>query len=86
MTDERNSFIKEKNNLLDDHIDRDHIDRENEFRENISTVMPSWSIVHFETDDENDMDGFDDLIPSSWISTLGTTCLYPMNIKRQYKS
>lgn len=33
-----------------------------------------WSIVHFETDEEEDVEGFNDLIPSSWITTMGILC------------
>lgn len=37
-----------------------------------------WSIVYFETNIETEIDGFHDLIPSSWI-TKGTSCFYPMH-------
>lgn len=40
--------------------------------------MAKWSIVHFETDEEENIEGFNDLIPSSWIMTMGTLCWYPM--------
>lgn len=33
--------------------------------------VAEWSIVHFETDEEEDIEGFDDLIASSWITTTG---------------
>lgn len=38
--------------------------------------VAEWSIVHFETDEEEEIEGFDDLIPSSWIT--GKLCWYPM--------
>lgn len=44
----------------------------------MNTVMPAWSIVHFDTDNEDNLNGFYDLVPSSWISTLGTMCWYLM--------
>jgi len=38
-----------------------------------------WSIIRFDTDIEEDVKGFNDLIPSSWITKRGTLCWYPMN-------
>ncbi|XP_024893541.1 uncharacterized protein LOC112468549 [Temnothorax curvispinosus] len=40
--------------------------------------VAKWSIVHFETDEDEDIESFNDLIPSSWITTTGTLCWYPM--------
>ncbi|XP_077272829.1 uncharacterized protein LOC143903250 [Temnothorax americanus] len=40
--------------------------------------VAKWSIVHFETDEEEDIESFNDLIPSLWITTTGTFCWYPM--------
>lgn len=45
----------------------------------VDNNVAEWSIVHFVTDDEEDIEGFNDLIPSSWITTTGTLCWYPMN-------
>lgn len=45
----------------------------------IENDMAEWFIVHFETDEEEDVEGFNDLIPSSWITTTGTLCWYPIN-------
>lgn len=42
--------------------------------------MAEWSIVYFETDEEDIDEGFHDLIPSSWI-TRGTL-RYPINENR----
>ncbi|XP_011698265.1 PREDICTED: uncharacterized protein LOC105456142, partial [Wasmannia auropunctata] len=74
MTDEKNSSNTKKS----DNLSGDDIDHEDESREKM-IVTPAWSIVHFDTDDENNLDSFNDLVPSSWISTLGTMCWYPMN-------
>lgn len=41
--------------------------------------VAKWSIVHFETDEEENVEGFNDLIPSSWITTTGKLCWYPMD-------
>lgn len=41
--------------------------------------VPEWSIVYFESDEEDCVDSFNDLIPSSWIATQGSLCSYPMN-------
>lgn len=38
-----------------------------------------WSIVYFETDEDEDIEGFNDLIPSSWIIRARSLCWYPMN-------
>lgn len=41
-----------------------------------------WSIVHFDTDIEENIESFNDLILSSWITKRETLCLYPMNEHR----
>lgn len=42
-----------------------------------SEDISAWSIVHFESVDEDE--SFNDLIPSSWISNTGSLAWYPMN-------
>lgn len=37
-----------------------------------------WSIVQFESDDEDNVESFLDLIPSSWIMGMGSLCWYPI--------
>ncbi|XP_011883633.1 PREDICTED: uncharacterized protein LOC105570796 [Vollenhovia emeryi] len=41
-----------------------------------------WSIVYFESDKEENIEGFNDLIPSSWITAKGALSWYPMNEHR----
>lgn len=41
--------------------------------------VTEWSIVHFDSDEEENVEGFSDLIPSSWITMNGTLSWYPMN-------
>lgn len=48
-------------------------------KEIIIDNMTEWSIVHFETDVEEDVESFNDLIPSSWITNSETLSWYPMN-------
>ncbi|XP_071574735.1 uncharacterized protein [Temnothorax nylanderi] len=40
--------------------------------------VKEWSIVYFESDEEEDIEGFNDLIPSSWITNMGALSWYPM--------
>lgn len=39
----------------------------------------SWAIVKFESDIEDDLEGFIDLVPTSWISNTNALCWYPMH-------
>lgn len=41
-----------------------------------------WSIVHFESDEEENVEGFSDLVPSSWITAKGTLSWFPINEHR----
>jgi hypothetical protein len=42
-------------------------------------MAKKWSIVYFKSDEEEDIEDFHDLIPSSWITSSGTLSWYPMN-------
>ncbi|XP_036145344.1 uncharacterized protein LOC105828494 isoform X2 [Monomorium pharaonis] len=63
----KNNNISDKNDITctksvfteKTHIDNNHFD----------DSMTEWSIVHFETDEEEEIENFYDLIPSSWITT-----------------
>lgn len=66
---------KEKKSLSDKQDDIDKI----AFTASTENNTSEWSIIHFDTDIEEDVDGFNDLIPSSWITKRGTLCWYPMN-------
>ncbi|XP_067206932.1 uncharacterized protein [Linepithema humile] len=39
----------------------------------------SWAIVEFESDTEDDLEGFIDLVPTLWISSTNALCWYPMH-------
>ncbi|XP_067211579.1 uncharacterized protein [Linepithema humile] len=41
--------------------------------------IAQWFVVYFESDEEEDIESFNDLIPSSWITSSGTLSWYPMN-------
>lgn len=62
-------------NVKDNVIDKTSISATKETIDN----MREWSIVHFETDVEEDVESFNDLIPSSWITNSETLSWYPMS-------
>jgi len=45
--------------------------------------IKQWSILEFDTDTEDDVERFKDLVPSKWISSNKTLCWYPI---REHKS
>ena len=56
--------------------------RNNEFRkESIDEEtknVSEWSIIYFESDEEDNVESFNDLIPTTWITKEGSLCQYPM--------
>lgn len=85
MSDEINSpFVNEEDNSS--HSNNNDVPN-HENREKSTTAektnavkdVSRWSIVHFKNDKEDSFDSFNDLIPSSWILSMGTLCLYPMD-------
>lgn len=38
-----------------------------------------WSVIEFETDTEDNVERFKDLVPSAWISSNKKVCWYPMH-------
>lgn len=50
--------------------------------EKMSKNTAEWSIVHFESDEEEIVEGFSDLVPSSWITARGTLSWFPINEHR----
>lgn len=44
----------------------------------MSTDKVEWSILEFDTDVEDDIERFKDLVPSIWISSNKTVCWYPI--------
>ncbi|XP_067213604.1 uncharacterized protein [Linepithema humile] len=74
MTDKTNSPINDGLSTMTESCEK--LPAEKTFTVNDATV---WSIVHFESDEEDNVEGFNDLIPSSWITTMGTLSWYPIN-------
>lgn len=78
------NLIKKKKNLFDAKdcvTDETSVfsEKAQSINNNISQPMAEWSIVYFETDVEENIEGFNDLIPFSWITKGGTLGWYPMN-------
>lgn len=79
------NLIKEKENLSDKQDDViDETLASTEKAQSIENNTLKWSIVHFDTDIEENIESFNDLIPSSWITKRERLCFYPMNIEQRY--
>jgi len=71
MSDKEKSIIEIENAVSSLNIDNNDIPGGSM---RIRKTKNAWSIVHFESDEENCDDGFNDLIPSSWIDAHGVFC------------
>ncbi|XP_018365077.1 PREDICTED: uncharacterized protein LOC108762533 [Trachymyrmex cornetzi] len=78
MSDSINSSDKVAENDLLNMTDN-VINETSELATEVCNVTDQWSIVYFESDEEENVEGFSDLIPSSWITMMGTHSWYPMN-------